>query len=358
VRHASIKRFIIKEKCHDFDGGWMRKQKKTARLLVVDDEEAIRNIIQSALRENRFECFTASSGDEAIQILSREPIDVVIADIHMPGMDGIELTRIVKSRYNSDVIVLTGFVQEFTYERVVEEGASDFIQKPVSIEELLVRIKRVLKERMLLSERNKAESELQNSLQQLQKAIKGIIHAMAVTVEMRDPYTAGHQRRVAALACAIAKELGLQADIIDGIRMAGVIHDHGKISVPAEILSKPGQLTQFEFGIIKTHPKVGYDILKNIDFPWPVDQIILQHHERMNGSGYPAGLTGDKILLQARIIAVADVVEAMAYHRPYRPALGIEKALEEIKKNRNGIYDPDVVDACLRLLAGGEFKLE
>jgi putative two-component system response regulator len=358
VRNVLIKRLIIKEKCHDSNGGWMRKQRKPARMLVVDDEEAIRIIIQSALRENGFECFTASSGDEAIQILSKEPIDVVIADIHMPGMDGIELTKIVKSRYNSDVIVLTGFVQEFTYERVVEEGASDFIQKPVSIEELLVRIKRVLKERTLLSERDRAESELQNSLQQLQKAIQGIIHAMAVTVEMRDPYTAGHQRRVAALACAIAKELGLRADIIDGIRMAGVIHDQGKISVPAEILSKPGQLTQFEFGIIKTHPKVGYDILKNIDFPWPVDQMILQHHERLNGSGYPAGLTGDKILLEARIIAVADVVEAMAYHRPYRPALGIEKALEEIKKNRNSIYDPDVVDACLRLLAGGEFKLE
>ncbi|UCB45269.1 MAG: response regulator [Spirochaetota bacterium] len=336
----------------------MVKQYKAARILVVDDDESIRKIIQIALRENGLVCFTASSGDEAITILSEETIDVVIADIHMPGMDGIELTKIVKDRYKSDVIVLTGFVQEFTYERVVEEGASDFIQKPVTIEELLVRIKRVLKERKLLSERNKAESELQNSYEQLQKAIKGIIHAMAVTVEIRDPYTAGHQKRVAALACAIAEELGLNADTIDGIRMAGAIHDHGKISVPAEILSKPGQLTRFEFGIIKTHPQVGYDILRNIEFPWPVDQMILQHHERLNGSGYPAGLSGKKILIEARIIAVADVLEAMANHRPYRPALGIEKALEEIKKNRDSIYDPDVVNACLKLLADGKFDFE
>jgi len=168
-------------------------------------------------------------------------------------------------------------------------------------------------------------------------------------VETKDPYTAGHQRRVADIARAIAREMGLSPEQISGLRMAAIIHDIGKVSVPSEILSSPRKLTALEFNLIKTHAQSGYDIVKDIEFPWPIARMIIEHHERMDGSGYPNGLTGDKILPESRILAVADVVEAMETHRPYRPSLGLEKALDEIAKNRGRLYDPEIVDACLRL---------
>jgi PAS domain S-box-containing protein/putative nucleotidyltransferase with HDIG domain len=209
-----------------------------------------------------------------------------------------------------------------------------------------------------ITERVQAEEGLKQSFARLQRALEGTIHALAATAEMRDPYTAGHQRQVADLICAIAEEMGLPADEIEGIRMAGLVHDIGKMSVPAEILSKPSELSKTEMDLIKAHPQVGYDILKEIDFPWAVAKIVLQHHERMDGSGYPQGLKGDEILLEARILAVADVVEAMASHRPYRPALGIEMALEEVSKNKGSLYDPDVVDACLELFTKKRFEFK
>jgi PAS domain S-box-containing protein len=193
--------------------------------------------------------------------------------------------------------------------------------------------------------------------EQIRKALESTVQAIAVTVETRDPYTAGHQRRVADLARAIATEMNLPLDIIEGLRMAASIHDLGKISVPAEILSKPTKLTNIEFMLIKAHSQAGYDILKDIDFPWPLAQIVYQHHERMDGSGYPRNLKGDEIIMEARIIAVADVMEAMASHRPYRPALGIDTALAEIEKNKGTFYDNAVADACLRLFREKGFKL-
>jgi len=193
-------------------------------------------------------------------------------------------------------------------------------------------------------------------LQNLRKTVEGTIHAIAATVEARDPYTAGHQTRVADLAAAIAREMHLSEDQVEGIKMAGIIHDLGKINVPAEILSKPGKLIDLEFQIIQTHPQVGYDLLKNIEFPWPIAEMVLQHHEKMDGSGYPQGLKGSDILLEARILCVADIVEAMSSHRPYRPALGIEKALAQIKQEKDTLLDPKVVDACLKIFKDG-FKL-
>jgi putative nucleotidyltransferase with HDIG domain len=192
----------------------------------------------------------------------------------------------------------------------------------------------------------------------LQRTLDETVYALALTTEKRDPYTAGHQQRVAQLSCAIAKEIGMPEDQIEGTRVAGVLHDIGKISVPAEILSKPGRITEIEFSIIKTHAQVGYDILKTIEFPWPVAQIMLQHHERMDGSGYPAGLTGKDILQEARILNVADPVEAMTSHRPYRPALGVEKALEEISNKKGVSYDMEVVGACLKLFQEKMFKFD
>lgn len=204
----------------------------------------------------------------------------------------------------------------------------------------------------------KAEEELRNSLDKLRKITGATIQAMAQTVEVRDPYTAGHQKRVADLARAIATRMGLSSDRVDGIRMAGVIHDIGKISVPAEILSKPGLLTPLEFSLIKTHSQIGYDILKDIEFPWDIATMVLQHHERLDGSGYPQGVTGERIVLEARILTVADVVEAMASHRPYRPSLGLDKALEEIADKRGRFYDPDVVDACVKLFTENSFTFK
>jgi PAS domain S-box-containing protein/putative nucleotidyltransferase with HDIG domain len=193
------------------------------------------------------------------------------------------------------------------------------------------------------------ENELKQTLETLRKSIGGITQAMSSVVENRDPYTAGHQKRVAELSQAIAQEMGLPQDQIDAVRMAATLHDIGKIAVPSEILTSPGRLSQKAFDLIKDHPKTGYDILKEIEFPWPIAEMILQHHERLDGSGYPHGLSGDAIMLEARIITVADVVEAMASHRPYRPSLGIEAAMQEMDKHNGTRYDPSVVDACRRL---------
>jgi PAS domain S-box-containing protein len=200
-----------------------------------------------------------------------------------------------------------------------------------------------------ITQRKQAEEQLQKSYHNIQKMLEGTIQAITMMVETRDRYTAGHQQRVTQIACAIAQELGLSNKQIQMIRMAGRLHDLGKIFIPIEILSKPGQLNEMELAIIKTHPRASYDILKNIDFPWPIADIVLQHHERINGSGYPAGLRGEDILMEARILAVSDVVEAMSSHRPYRPALGVETALKEIVQNKGILYDPDVVNACLRV---------
>ncbi len=201
-----------------------------------------------------------------------------------------------------------------------------------------------------------AEEKLKQSFKILQKATEDVIQAMASTSEMRDPYTAGHQRRVKELAVAIGKEMGITKEQLEGVKFAGMIHDIGKISVPSDILSKPGKITEMEYEVIKSHCKTGYELLDKIKFPWPISKIVYQHHERMDGSGYPNGLVGNNIIAEARILAVADVVEAMTSHRPYRPALGIEIALEEIENNKNSCYDKDVVQACLVLFKNKNFN--
>lgn len=209
-----------------------------------------------------------------------------------------------------------------------------------------------------ISERKRTAEELQQSLEKLKRILEETVNALASAVETRDPYTAGHQNRVAHLACTIGRELGFSEERLEGIHIASIIHDVGKMYIPAEILSRPGRLTEIEFDIIKTHPQIGYDILKTIEFSWPVAEIVHQHHERMDGSGYPAGLPGEEMLLESKILAVADVVEAMASHRPYRPAHDIGKALEEVSQKRGVLYDPEVVDVCVRLFAEKDFELQ
>lgn len=209
-----------------------------------------------------------------------------------------------------------------------------------------------------ITERKRVQNELKQSYDKMRDILEETALALSSSLEMRDAYTAGHQRRVTLLACAIASEMGLSEEQIKGIRVAGILHDIGKISVPAEILSKPGKLGKMEFELIKGHVNAGYEILKHIEFPWPVAQIVLQHHENMEGSGYPSGLSGGQILIEARILCVSDVVEAMSSHRPYRPALGIDAALKEITKGKGVLYDPAVVDVCLKLFKKKGFMFE
>jgi PAS domain S-box-containing protein len=206
-----------------------------------------------------------------------------------------------------------------------------------------------------ITERKLLEEERIDSYNRIKKTLQATVQSIALLVETKDPYTSGHQQRVAQLAVAISREMGLTSDQQDFIYTASIIHDLGKVSVPSELLSKPTKLTELEFNLIKTHSPSGYNILKDIDFPWPVADAVLQHHERMNGSGYPNHLQGDSILLEARILAVADVVEAISSHRPYRPSLGINFALDEISKNKGILYDDNVVDACLKLFQEKSF---
>jgi PAS domain S-box-containing protein/putative nucleotidyltransferase with HDIG domain len=209
-----------------------------------------------------------------------------------------------------------------------------------------------------ISERKIAEKERQNHYDELKKTLEGTINAIAHISEVRDPYTSGHQREVSRLATEIAKEMGLTEEQVETIRIAGIVHDIGKLYVPAEILSKPSKLNDIEMELIKSHPEIGHNILKTVNLPWQISPIVLQHHERLNGSGYPAGLHADKIMIEAKILAVADVTEAMASHRPYRPALGIDIALEEISRNSGTLYDPAVVNVCLRLFREKGYRIQ
>ena len=325
-----------------------------ANILVVDDEEQIRRLLNRTLLRIGYTCTLATDVAEARKCLDKKPFDLALCDVNMPGESGVDLARHIASEHeNTAVIILTAVDDPKTADAAIEAGTYGYIIKPFNPNELIINIRNALRRRKLEITNRMYRQDLEQMVEErtvrLQGALEGIIQAMARTVDARDPYTAGHQQRVANLAVAIATEMNIPQDQIEGIRMAGMIHDLGKISVPAEILSKPSRLTEIEFSLIKTHPRIGYDIIADIEFPWPIAQMVLQHHERMNGAGYPQGFSGEDILLEARILCVADVVEAMASHRPYRPALGLEKALDEISKNKRVFYDPEVVDSLFRL---------
>ncbi len=331
------------------------------KILIVDDEESVCRTLLRIIRRIRPECTLAASAEEARAILKEEVFDLILCDICLPGESGMDLISHIRANYpETAVIMVSGIDDPELAEKALEIGAYGYIIKPFKLNEIIINISSALRRQRLEKEKKiylgELERMVENRTAKLQAALQGVIHVMALTVESRDPYTAGHQRRVAELASAVAEEMGWTTDQVKGIRMAGMIHDLGKISVPAEILSRPSRLIDIEFCLIKDHAQLGYDILKEIDFPWPVAQIVYQHHERMNGSGYPRGLRGKDILLEARIMAVADVMEAMASHRPYRPSMGIDRALEEISGNIGMIYDPEVVDACLRVVGKGKFN--
>ena len=381
-----------------------KPRSNSVRILVVDDEPAILSLYQETLQPqsnpNHFDLTLCSQAEEALDafrtaVEQGKPFAVTFLDLRMPpGPDGIWLAeRIRDLDPYTEIVMVTGYSDTTTTpdkiaSRVPPTDKLLYLQKPFHNLEIqhfaaslstkwlgeielrkirndlegrieqrtieLIKLNEQLKQD--IARRENAEAEVQSTLDKLRSAMGGVVQAMALTVERRDPYTAGHQRRVSDLARGVATEMALTTHQIDGIRMAGLIHDLGKICVPAEILSKPGQLTEIEHTLIKDHPQVGYEILKQIEFPWPVAQIVLQHHERIDGSGYPVGLSGDDIIIEAKTLAVADVVEAMASHRPYRPTLGRDMALEEISQNRGVLYDADVVDACMKLLQEKDFQ--
>ncbi len=338
----------------------MEDKTNRKRILIVDDESSVRRMLERIIKRIQGECSQASSAEEARRVLRKESFELVLCDIRLPGESGIDLVgHILLEHPETAVIMVSGVEDPEVVEKALEIGVYGYIVKPFRTSEVIINISSALRRQRLEAERmihlEKLEKTVESRTSKLQETLDGVIQVVALTVESRDPYTAGHQRRVAELASAIAQEMQCPEDQIKGIRMAGTIHDIGKISVPSEILSKPGRLSDMEFGLIKVHPQVGYDILKRIDFPWPVAEVAYQHHERMEGTGYPRGLKGDEILPEARIIAVADVVEAMASHRPYRPALGIDAALDEVSKNRGKSFDRGVADACLDVFRKGEF---
>jgi len=278
------------------------------------------------------------------------PPGLVLMDIRLNGsMDGVETARLLTKRHDVPVIYLTAYTIPDEIKRAATTSPYGYLVKPFEERELISNIEIAVQKHRADRLIRESEKLLRLSNEKLRASLLGIVQAMIAVVEARDPYTAGHQRRVAELTSAMAAAMGLSEDKIEGITLAASIHDLGKISIPSEILSKPTKISELEREIIKIHPRAGFEILKNIEFPWPIADIVHQHHEKIDGSGYPQGLTGDGMLPESRILVVADVVEAIASHRPYRPALGLDFAFDELAKHRGILYDADAVDACIDL---------
>lgn len=356
-----------------------------ARILVVDDHAHDRYLLAALFTGHGHEITEAANGEEALAAARSQRPDLIVTDVMMPVMDGFELcARLRDDQVLSDTPVM---IYSATYTRPDEKnfaiatGANAYLQKPAETARLVQAAEALLSKprpakhialdtfsdqhrKVLLRKLEQKVNELQTSNQELQAseqrvrtAMAAMVETVARMIEYRDPYTAGHQRRVGLMGSAIGRQLGLDARRIEGLLYGGYVHDVGKIGAPAEILTRPGRLSAVEKLLVHAHPRVGYEILRGIDFPWPVAMVALQHHERMDGSGYPDGVVGEAILLEARIIAVADVVESMATHRPYRPSLGLEPALQEIENGAGKLYDRDVVAACLRLFREQRYQL-
>lgn len=333
-------------------------------ILVVDDEAAITEMISQALTRNGYTCVTAQNAGEALSILeNRNPIDVVITDIRMPGMSGVELLEIVKQKYDADVMVMTGFTEEYDYESVVAAGAADFIQKPISFRELLIRLRRVLRMRYLLIERDQINRQLQENLEQLVKyssqlknaheelqyAYLDTINRLVAATEYKDEDTGDHIVRISRYSTLIGEKLGLPPETVELIQYASPMHDIGKIGIPDSILLKPDRLTKQEFETVKTHTTIGASILEDskADVLKLSREIALTHHEKYNGGGYPYGLSGKNIPVSGRIVALADTFDALTSRRPYKDPYPTEVAVDIIRSEREKHFDPEIVDVFL-----------
>jgi putative nucleotidyltransferase with HDIG domain len=354
-------------------------------ILIVDDEDSTLNSFKRILADGDYEVHTASSGLEGLNKLhaAQKPYSLIISDQKMPMMSGVQFFTQAKGIFPDAVrILLTGYADTgAVFDAINKAGIHLYFTKPWNEDELLLHIKQsfskvevlqenkrlialiknkddeLLKLRKALNKKTKDKTDdllaqtekLKESYKKSQIILDGIVKTLSKIVEARDPYTSGHEDQVAKISCDIAKEMKLTEEQIAAIHVAATLHDIGKISVPSEILTKPGRLSDLEREMINTHCKVANDILLNIEFPYPVAEIIFQHHERMDGSGYPRGLKGDQIAIEARIIGTADVIDAMASYRPYRPALGVDAAIAEIVTYKGITYDSAVVDACLKV---------
>jgi putative two-component system response regulator len=363
-----------------------------ATILVVDDRREHRKATRLVLERAGHQVIESRDGLEALERARFDKPDLVLSDVLMPGMDGFTLCR----RAQEDVslrhvpfVFMTGTFADPRYAQFASElGAVEVLPKPIDSRSLRSAVDRALQrgptpdatERLRtlddgtfharhigvvttkleekIAELEAANAELRRGELRLRDMLGAVVGTISKMVELRDPYTTGHERRVGSLAIAIGTSLGYDTHGLDGLRIGGYLHDVGKIAMPSSILSKPGRLTDVERALIRAHSQIGYEILSGIEFPWPIAEMTWQHHERLDGSGYPRGLRGDEILLDARIIAVADIVEAMTSHRPYRPALGLVQALDEIEEGRGVLYDPQVVDACLQLFREGLFTFD
>jgi len=351
----------------------MKTMSPKATLLIIEDDPLVRQSMAVFLENSDFHVLQAQNGQEGLALFIEKSPDLMIIDLQMPGMGGLEFLAAIKSDLPAiPTIVVSGTGSRDDVIATLKLGAWDYLTKP--IEDLAVlehAVTKALEKASLITENKRYQlhleeevsqrtAELERREQDLKLALISIVNVIASMVEKRDPYTAGHERRVTSLALAIARELELDEERYEGLGLAATIHDLGKVAIPSEILSKPGKLSNIEYQLIQTHAQIGYDILTEgtAEFPWPIKTIVHQHHERMNGSGYPLGLSGHDLLIESRILAVADVVEAMASHRPYRASLGIEVALGEIARGRGTIYDSDVVSACLTLFANKHFSLD
>ncbi len=325
-----------------------------SKLLIVDDDPLVRKILGRILCGQGYQCTYAADTEQALKIAKIQAPELAFCDVDMPGESGIHLARQIKHLHkDTAVIILTARDDTVTADQAVEAGIDGYMLKPFKPTELIINTRNALRKRRLEILNRKYRQHLEEMLEErtakLENAINGIFLSLSRMVEAKDPYTAGHQLRVSALASAIFGEMGATKDQLEGIRLAGMIHDLGKISVPAAILSKPSRLTKLELDLVRTHSRCGSEILDGFQFPWPIGAIILQHHERLDGSGYPQGLAHNQILPEARVLAVADVIEAMASYRPYRPALGLDKAFEEVRLHKGDRYDPHVVDALMKI---------
>ena len=341
-----------------------------SRVLIVDDEKSIRMTLCEFLRMEGYQADSAEDVPTASRMLEETDYDVVVSDIIMPRVSGIELLGAVRAK-SKDIqyIVMTGEPSVDTAISAVQKGANDYLVKPIAREAFMkaVRsaalVKELTDQKTVLEQANQAyqrnlEYIVEQRTNELQSAMQSIISLLTSVVETRDPYTAGHQRRVGNLSAAIAGKMGLDNKTTRMLRIIGYIHDIGKISIPTEILSKPGKLNDLERALIQNHPSASHEMMAKVDLPEVIGKTLYQHHERCDGSGYPLGLTKGDITLEAQIIMVADVVEAMMSHRPYRPALGLEAAMEEIRTHRGTLYNPDVVDACSALFEEDQYQIE
>ncbi len=329
--------------------------KNEHKILIVDDNS--KNIQVAANILNEYNISYASDGETALSIAGSVKPDLILLDVMMPGIDGFEVCKRLKrdqKTFEIPVIFLTSLAESDNIVNGFKTGAADYITKPFKAPELKTRVKTQID---LKKHQDHLEFMVLERTEKLRMTLEQAIGALSAALEKRDPYTAGHQHRVAYIAGMIAEEMKFPDEKIKALKMAALVHDIGKICVPSELLANPRKLTSIEMELIKTHSYEGFEILDKVEFPWPIAQIVLQHHECINGSGYPNGLDKNDILEEAKIIAVSDVVEAMSSHRPYRAALGIGKALEQITRYRGVLYDQDVVDVCELLIKNNRLNL-